>query len=336
MVYSGNRYLTKDEMKVNAEHIANILVDMGWTENSIAGILGNMESESTMNPELWEDLNEGNTSRGFGLVQWTPATKLIDWANSNNKNYKTIEVQLERLQYEIDKSLQWISTSDYPMSFIEFTKSNDNPEKLASVFLKNYERAGIEVEEERREQARYWFDNLGFEGGSGEKPCFPTSSESVITSEYGWRIHPIHGGNDFHAGIDLASPNGGSQPIYATQSGKVLFAGDLGTAGYTVILEHTGDPYFSRYLHMVKMPDVKTGDSVSKCQKIGDTGETGGADGIHLHFEVGTSEDGLGTENGTIDPESYLEMSFGGGSQESGYNSMIELLLTDTLNGWKF
>lgn len=49
-------------------------------------MLGNMETESTINPGIWQSLNSGNASGGFGLTQWTPATKYINWANNNGLN----------------------------------------------------------------------------------------------------------------------------------------------------------------------------------------------------------------------------------------------------------
>lgn len=176
------------------------------------------------------------------------------------------------------------------------------------------------------------------EGGGGGKPCFPTSPESVITSPWGWRI--LNGERDFHAGTDFASPSGTSQPIYATQSGVVIQSGWLGSAGNTVTIKHTGDPYYSRYMHMVRTPDVSVGDVVSKCQKIGDTGNTGNSFGVHLHFEIAPSEGEFGKNGNTLDPEIYLEMNFGGGDnggQEGKLeHDLIQLLLCDALNGWKY
>src|SRR5699024_5719421 len=71
-IICGNRYLTREEMQGNAQYIAYYMVNEGWTPESIAGLLGNAERESTINPCLWQSLNEGNLSGGFGLVQWTP------------------------------------------------------------------------------------------------------------------------------------------------------------------------------------------------------------------------------------------------------------------------
>lgn len=54
-VYYGNLFdssqaLTLRQMQINAEYIYRALTDKGWTLNAIAGILGNMQSESSINP----------------------------------------------------------------------------------------------------------------------------------------------------------------------------------------------------------------------------------------------------------------------------------------------
>lgn len=168
-----NEYLSRDEMHDNAQYIAYSLTEANWSKEAIAGILGNMESESTMSPCLWQDLSEG--SGGFGLVQWTPASKLIDWAEEDGKDPKDFDTQLDRILYEVENDVQWIETSDYNFTFKEFTEKSDESAKyMASAFLKNYERAGVEVEEERREQAQYWYKELEYKegggGGDGESP----------------------------------------------------------------------------------------------------------------------------------------------------------------------
>ncbi len=54
-VYYGNTYnssqqLTTRQMQINAKYIYIALSDKGWTLNAIAGILGNMQTESSINP----------------------------------------------------------------------------------------------------------------------------------------------------------------------------------------------------------------------------------------------------------------------------------------------
>lgn len=48
--YNSSNVLTMDQMKVNATYIWNALGSQGWTLNAVAGILGNMQSESSINP----------------------------------------------------------------------------------------------------------------------------------------------------------------------------------------------------------------------------------------------------------------------------------------------
>lgn len=163
MIISENRYLSVDEMKINAQWILNYFTQKGWTKNAICGMLGNMQSESTINPGIWESLNEGNINGGFGLVQWTPASKIINWCNSftPQKDYHNIQSQCERILWESQNEEQWLQNK--PMSFKDFTTSTDTPENLAQVFIANYERPAEPNQPQRSTQARYWFDNL--EGG---------------------------------------------------------------------------------------------------------------------------------------------------------------------------
>lgn len=159
-VINKNNYLTMDEMKTNATYIAQYLLNKGWTLESICATLGNMQSESNINPGLWESLDSGNTARGFGLVQWTPASKLIEWCNQNDRLYTDIDAQLERIIYELENNIQWITTDKYPMTFKEYVSSDESVETLANVFMYNYERPASLNQPVRGTQARYWWDYL--------------------------------------------------------------------------------------------------------------------------------------------------------------------------------
>lgn len=159
---SANRYLTRAEMRVNAEYIADFFVVYGWTLNAIAAMLGNMETESTINPGIYQDLDATSTTNGFGLVQWTPNTKYKEWADANGFGgaYDDIVGQIFRIQYECENNIQWRKTLDYPMSFSEFAHSNASPEELAQVFLYNYERPADLDQPNRSTQARAWYTYL--------------------------------------------------------------------------------------------------------------------------------------------------------------------------------
>ena len=156
----GNYYLSESQMQGNALEIYNFLSPRGWTLEAIAGTLGNMERESTINPGVWQNLSSGNYSGGFGLVQWTPATNYTNWAGANGYSITDPTGQLIWLDTMTVSSGQWIATSDYPMSFDQYKASTAAPENLASAFMKNFERAGTEAEAERRSNARKWYDYL--------------------------------------------------------------------------------------------------------------------------------------------------------------------------------
>lgn len=160
-IISANRYLTLAEMQDNAKFIYKQFYGLGWTLNAISGMLGNMQKESTINPGIWQSLKEGNLDGGYGLVQWTPATKLIEWAETRGYDYTHIQVQCMKIHYEMVDGGQYYQTSTYPLSFKKFSESTESPEYLASAFLYNYERpASYSTEAERQGYARYWYDYL--------------------------------------------------------------------------------------------------------------------------------------------------------------------------------
>lgn len=86
-----------------------------------------------------------------------------------------------------------------------------------------------------------------------------------------------------HFGIDLAFNKG--TPIYASQSGKIVYAGrDFRGYGNFVLIENEKG-WASLYAHLSKIR-VKMGQIVERGFRIGDMGRTGRATGVHLHFEI--------------------------------------------------
>lgn len=97
---------------------------------------------------------------------------------------------------------------------------------------------------------------------------------------YSWENETID--DAFHLGYDLSVTK--NYPVEAANSGNVVFAGDLGIYGNTVILDH-GLGLFTLYGHLSAI-DVKVGDAIKPQQIVGKTGETGLAAGDHLHYGV--------------------------------------------------
>lgn len=177
LYYSINSFLTLEQEQVNALFVARYLISRGWTLNAIAGMLGNMQTESNINPGIWQNLDAYNYSLGFGIVQWTPATKYIDWANARGYTIGSMEAQLTRLQYEMDNHIQYYPTSAYPLTFAQFKVSTNTPEWLAQAFLLNYERPADQTQPQRSTQARYWYDYLKPRIISGGTTVIPTGTD---------------------------------------------------------------------------------------------------------------------------------------------------------------
>jgi murein DD-endopeptidase MepM/ murein hydrolase activator NlpD len=73
-------------------------------------------------------------------------------------------------------------------------------------------------------------------------------------------------------------------PVEAANAGTVVFAGDLGIYGGTVIIDH-GLGLFTLYSHLSAI-EVQVGATLAKKQILGKTGQTGLAAGDHLHYGV--------------------------------------------------
>ena len=117
----------------------------------------------------------------------------------------------------------------------------------------------------------------------------------VVTSTFGYRIHPIYGDRRLHAGVDLGASTG--TPVLAAGSGTVAFAGWMSGYGNTVIIDHGGS-LATLYAHNSAL-GVKVGDTVKRGEHISDAGSTGNSTGPHVHFEVRVQ----GTP---VDPMNYL------------------------------
>lgn len=122
---------------------------------------------------------------------------------------------------------------------------------------------------------------------------FPANGN--ISSGFGNRHHPVLGYSRFHAGVDFAASQG--TPIYAADSGRVIFSGWYGGYGQAVIIDHGGG-ISTLYAHASRLL-VSEGQAVQQGQAIGAVGSTGLSTGPHLHFEV--------RQNGNpVNPVAYL------------------------------
>lgn len=140
------------------------------------------------------------------------------------------------------------------------------------------------------------------------QPTFINPTSGVITSPFGWRIHPITGASRFHSGIDIAEDY--YTPVVASAPGVVTHAGWIDGYGNAVIIEHEGG-WSTLYGHFAEI-HVMAGQTVSAGQLIGGQGSTGNSTGPHCHFEI---RDPSGTP---VDPALFVPELGGAVSPHGG------------------
>lgn len=123
--------------------------------------------------------------------------------------------------------------------------------------------------------------NIQFTGGYLIWPV--AVNGTVITSPYGYREHPIQGVVKLHQGLDIGGASFGA-PIVAALDGIVSYAGELGSYGNCVMIDH-GNGITTLYAHGQKILTEK-GKVVKQGDLIMEVGSTGNSTGPHCHFEV--------------------------------------------------
>jgi len=116
----------------------------------------------------------------------------------------------------------------------------------------------------------------------GGEFAWPAPSYTKISDDYGNRIHPILGTQQFHNGIDMAAPGG--SPILAAYDGEVIAADYSASMGNYVMINH-GDGIITIYMHASALLCSK-GQTVVRGEQIAKVGSTGRSTGNHLHFSV--------------------------------------------------
>ncbi len=266
-------------------------IGAGFSKQAAAALLGNAQGESDANPTA--DEAGGRPGFGYGVWQWTDSSgassgrvymiNLMTRAGVTD-DPDTITAQFKLLMWHAPNG-QWIATSSYPYSWTQFMTLTDI-NTATQAFVANFERP-LNGHPERSTWAQEWYNkfvNLEIPSGGGGYIA-PISSPITVTSEFGWRISPITGAQEFHNGIDLVNGNPNT-PILASADGTVVSAADPGYFdwyGNWTVIKHA-DGMYTGYAHQSRV-DVAVGQNVKQGQQIGLMGTTGPSTGEHCHFQ---------------------------------------------------
>lgn len=130
----------------------------------------------------------------------------------------------------------------------------------------------------------------------GGQFAWPAPEYKRISDDYGNRMHPTLGVQQFHNGVDMAAPSG--SPILAAYDGEVVAAAYSSTMGNYVMIDH-GDGLYTIYMHASSL-GVSKGQMVARGEQIAAVGSTGRSTGPHLHF-------GVRLNGSYVSPWNYLQ-----------------------------
>lgn len=295
------------ESQINAaeNEIANLKGDISKTEKQISVVQTNLNQ---VEREM-KDQNDGLQGRlramykngDIGMVQILLGSEDITDFMSNmdmvqkifdndveilkemEEQHKKIEAQkkeLERLQAQLVSEKQQeankqasLQNSRGEAANLRAQVASDNKSMEAALdeLNKEADRLVAEIRKLQGDQA--------FVGGDF---AWPSASSRRVTSEFGYRLHPILKVNKLHTGMDIGAAAG--TKVLAANSGTVIKAGWNNSYGNVVMIDHGGG-IVTLYAHNSKLL-VSTGDVVSKGQEIALVGSTGASTGPHIHFEV--------------------------------------------------
>lgn len=175
--YQSNTVLDEygPEMTGNAYMVYQFFSSIGFSYAAIAGLLGNMQAESGINPGRWQD----GTGPGYGLVQWDPASKYRNWATSQgidmNDDDQNGDGQCTYVNMG-EQVGQWGPYNGYSYTWAEFA-ALDSWHEATLAFLWEFEKPSRPHTENRLIYAEYWYNIIstgawgaGDPGNPGYRP----------------------------------------------------------------------------------------------------------------------------------------------------------------------
>ena len=184
--------------KHNVDKIYTIFHGLGWTDNAIAGMLGNMQVESGIDPAcsypkignsmaaIGNTYAENYPDRAYGLVQWKGRgtvdpdnNQLVGYAIRYGYEWYDGDIQMNRLTWEYQSGSKFHpkTIDGVYWTFNDYAISTENPSVLAKVWMRCYEDT-YSVLSNRQANADAWYDYIS--GG----PTPPTPDDWISGTNF--------------------------------------------------------------------------------------------------------------------------------------------------------
>ena len=184
--------------KHNVDKIYTIFHALGWTDNAIAGMLGNMQVESGIDPAcsypkignsmatIGNTYAENYPDRAYGLVQWKGRgtvdpdnNQLVGYAIRYGYEWYDGDIQMNRLTWEYQSGSKFHpkTIDGVYWTFNDYAISTENPSVLAKVWMRCYEDT-YSVLSNRQANAEAWYDYIS--GG----PTPPTPDDWISGTDF--------------------------------------------------------------------------------------------------------------------------------------------------------
>ena len=284
----------------NEDKIWNYLVGKGLQPFQVAGIMGNMQSESGFNPASQEpgttSTNPTPGNLGHGIVQWTPGTQLIAPAQAAGTPVNDLGFQLNYFWTEI--------TTGSESNIAPLMKATTNVTEAAQTFESKFERHAGPPQQDRVTQAIAILAKYGSGGGGSSSAggggdgstTTGTACGSTTPGQYQNPLRSIK--NLVPERIDAGVDYSGTGSLYALGDGKITYINAPSNSGWgpnnIFISEHMSDGTAAgKDVYMAECitpdPSLSLGETVTSNTVIGQMTICGS--GIEVGWATGPGGD---------------------------------------------
>lgn len=262
----------------SGQSVLDIIVGSSNFSQALAAI-DDMEAIMESDRELQEEYLAAREETQKAKAELEEATKKLE------ARRRAFKLEKNRLEQEVRAACQLIAglQSDIDRAAEEYEINAAAEDEMIAYF----DELSRQFAQEQEDALRSALANGTF--------LWPVPACTLLTSRFGYRIHPILGYERFHAGIDIGAKAGDT--IAASDGGTVAVAEYSDSYGNYVLINH-GNGYTTLYAHMCSIA-VEAGQTVEQGETLGYVGSTGWSTGPHLHFEIRYNDE-------KTDPEAYF------------------------------